>query len=37
VERVQELLPAATALVALHFQRALIEQVRARLAAPGEP
>jgi len=31
VERFQALLPAATALVALHFQRALIEQVRARL------
>jgi DNA-binding transcriptional MerR regulator len=32
VERFQALLPAATTLVALHFQRALIEQVRARLA-----
>jgi DNA-binding transcriptional MerR regulator len=36
VERVQELLPAATALVALHFQRALIGQVRARLARGSE-
>jgi DNA-binding transcriptional MerR regulator len=35
VERFQALLPAATSLVALHFQRALLEQVRARLARTG--
>jgi DNA-binding transcriptional MerR regulator len=38
VERFQALLPAATSLGALHFQRALLEQVRARLAPrPGAP
>jgi DNA-binding transcriptional MerR regulator len=36
VERVQELLPAATSLVALHFQRALIAEVRARLSHTPE-
>jgi DNA-binding transcriptional MerR regulator len=35
VELVQELLPAAATLVALHFQRALIDCVRARLARDG--
>jgi len=37
VERFQALLPAATSLVALHFQRALIAQVRARLAGEADP
>jgi len=37
VARVQQLLPAASALVALHFQRALIERVRARLERRAEP
>jgi DNA-binding transcriptional MerR regulator len=37
VERFQALLPAASSLVALHFQRALIAQVRARLAGASEP
>jgi DNA-binding transcriptional MerR regulator len=35
IERVGQLLPAVTSLVALHFQRALIARVRARLAGGG--